>query len=111
MNTDWYDIFGQDLITEHYLKQKGSKDIKVLTHEVFYPFENEDDCLTVDKTVSNPIDETFIFGVHMKNIPFEERITIGVQVRTEQLMNRPEPGSVCDDLLREHCIFCGVLDW
>jgi hypothetical protein len=94
-STDWYDIFGQDLISEHYLvTQKGTKDLKVLTHELFYPFDNESECFTMHKEIHAPLDEKFTFAVHM---------------RPEENMGVPAAGSLCENLLMEHCIFCGAL--
>ena len=94
-SSDWYDIFGQDLFSEHFLRtQKGTKDIQVLTHELFYPFEIEDECFTMNKEIHEPIDEKFTFAVHMKPKPN---------------MQAPMSGSLCEELLMEHCIFCGEL--
>ncbi len=76
------------------MQTKGTKDIKVMTHELFYPFEKEEECFTMNKEVHKPIDDKFTFAVHMK---------------PEAEMEAPMHGSLCEELLMQHCIFCGEM--
>lgn len=96
--SDSYNIFGSDLVTEHFLdKQRGNTNFKVLSYKTFYPFENESDCVTISKEILNPLDEVNTFAIHINAIDKQ-----GFQIPLQK-------GSLCDSVLHDVCILCGDL--
>lgn len=97
-NRDLYHIFGQDLITEHYLtKQIGTPDFKVLSHVTFHPYDNELDCFKKSSDEYDPVDEARTFSVHMNGVEDDGSLVY------------LKPGSKCDDIQKRTCIFCASL--
>ncbi len=97
LSPERFEIFGSDLITNHYSEilevEKGTEDLTILQHTVFYAYDKPSTCFTTNRDAYYPIVKEFSFGIHMNT-------------REKREVEFPLPGSVCDEMLRQHCIFC-----
>lgn len=94
-NPDNWGIIGPNLLTAMYkANDDKSKTVTVLNNDVFYPyvFYEAKNCFEKQESEFNPITPR-TFTVHLNT-------------KMTQQYSRTKPGTVCDNLFRNYCIFC-----